>query len=68
VSYESVPALFTGICDAIREKDDTTALIPHQDIPDRIRSIRTIDTEIPSNYGLITYTAQIPAAAEIEIS
>ncbi len=50
MSYESVPALFTGICDAIREKDGTTALIPHQDIPDRIR---TIDTKIPSNYGKI---------------
>lgn len=65
MSYESVSALFTGICDAIREKDGTTALIPHQDIPDRIR---TIETQIPSNYGLITYTAQIPAAAEIKIS
>jgi hypothetical protein len=65
MSYESVPALFTGICDAIREKDGTTALIPHQDIPDRIR---TIEARIPSNYGLVTYTAQIPAAAEIEIS
>jgi hypothetical protein len=65
MSYESVPALFTGICDAIREKDGTTALISHQDIPDRIRNI---DMRIPSNYGLITFTAQVPTAAEIKIS
>lgn len=38
--YGTVDALFTGICDAIREKDGTTALISHQDIPERISAIR----------------------------
>lgn len=38
--YETVDALFTGICDAIREKDGTTALIAHQDIPERIAAIQ----------------------------
>lgn len=37
--YETTDALFTGICDAIREKDGTTALISHQDIPARIAAI-----------------------------
>lgn len=37
--YETVRDLFTGICDAIREKDGTTALISHQDIPERIGAI-----------------------------
>lgn len=37
--YETVDGLFTGICDAIREKDGTTALIQHQDIPERIAAI-----------------------------
>lgn len=37
--YETVDSLFTGICDAIREKDGTTALISHQDIPARIEAI-----------------------------
>ena len=37
--YETVDALLTGICDAIREKDGTTALISHQDIPSRIAGI-----------------------------
>lgn len=37
--YETTDALFTGICDAIRDKDGTTALISHQDIPARIAAI-----------------------------
>lgn len=37
--YETVDGLFTGICDAIREKDGTTALINHQDIPARIEAL-----------------------------
>lgn len=37
--YETTDALFTGICDAIREKDGTTALISHQQIPARISAI-----------------------------
>ena len=61
--FESVSSLFTGICDAIRAKDGTTAPIAHQDIPDRIAAIKP-----PSNYGLITFTAAIPAAAEIKVS
>lgn len=37
--YETIDSLFTGICDSIREKDGTTALISHQDIPARIAAI-----------------------------
>lgn len=37
--YETVDSLFTGICDSIREKDGTTGLISHQDIPARIAAI-----------------------------
>lgn len=43
--YETVDSLFSGICNAIREKDGTTALINHQDIPERI-------IEIPSGGGV----------------
>lgn len=39
MSYSTIGGLFTGICDAIREKDGTTGLINHQDIPDRISAI-----------------------------
>lgn len=38
--YETVDSLFAGICNAIREKDGTTALISHQDIPNRIMGIQ----------------------------
>lgn len=58
--YKTVDELFTAICDAIREMDGTEELIQHQDIPDRIK--------IPSNYGLVTFTAVVPTAAEIMIS
>ena len=61
--YENVTTLFTGICDAIRTKDGTTEPIQHQDIPDRITAIKP-----PSNYGLVTFTAAIPTAAQIQIS
>ena len=61
--YESASELFKGICDAIREKDGTSELISHQSIPDRIAAIKP-----PSNYGLITFTAAIPTAAEIKVS
>lgn len=37
--YETTDALFAGICDEIRAKDGTTALIRHQDIPARIAAI-----------------------------
>lgn len=37
--YETTDALFTGICDAIREKDGTTGPIRHQQIPERIAAI-----------------------------
>lgn len=41
LTYETLPALFTGICDAIRSKDGTSAQINHQDIPAKISAIVT---------------------------
>jgi len=58
--YETVGELFTAICDAVREIEGSEDLIPHQEIPARIK--------IPSNYGLVTFTAVVPTAAEIMIS
>ncbi len=40
--YKTLDSLFDGICNAIREKDGTTALISHQDIPERIKSIPNV--------------------------
>ena len=61
--YNNVSEWLTDICDAVREKDSTTEIINHVDIPDRIRRIKP-----PSNYGLITFTAIIPTTAEIKVS
>lgn len=46
LTYETLPELFTGICDAIREKDGTSADINHQDIPTRISAIPTGGNDI----------------------
>lgn len=58
--YETVDELFTAICDAVRALEGSKDLIPHQEIPERIK--------IPSNYGLVTFTAVVPTAAVITIS
>lgn len=39
LTYETLPALFTGICDAIRTKTGGSDPIPHQSIPDMIENI-----------------------------
>ena len=39
MSYTTITELFSGICDAIRDKDGTTDPINHQDIPARIAAI-----------------------------
>jgi len=58
--YKTVDELFKAICDAVRELEGSEDLIPHQEIPERIK--------IPSNYGLVTFTAVVPTAAEIMVS
>ena len=42
--YNSIHELFTGICDAIRAKDGTTAPINHVDIPVKILAINNFST------------------------
>lgn len=39
LTYETLPALFTGICDAIRSKTGEVGAINHQDIPAAIANI-----------------------------
>lgn len=46
MKYNDLNSLFKGICDAIRKKDGTTALISHQDIPDRIMNLSGVGTDI----------------------
>lgn len=39
MTYTTLTELFKAICDAIRAKDETTEVIQHQDIPERIKAI-----------------------------
>lgn len=39
LTYDTLPALFTGICDAIRSKTGGIELIDHQSIPDQIANL-----------------------------
>lgn len=39
MGYSNIKDLFSGICNAIREKDGSTSIIRHQDIPERIKNI-----------------------------
>lgn len=41
LTYDTLPALFTGICDAIRDKTGGTDPIAHQSIPSAIADIPT---------------------------
>lgn len=52
----NIKDLFTQICDAIREKDGTVALINHVDIPKRIQSINSNGDGITPT-GTINITA-----------
>lgn len=57
LTYETLPALFTGICDAIRSKTGGTSLIAHQEIPGIISDLAvapTIAFDINSTTATVT--------------
>ena len=71
LTYETLPALFTGICDAIRTKTGGTDPINHQDIPESIANLPSGDGDkvlesysgaltLPSAGNMRSYT--MPAA------
>jgi hypothetical protein len=62
-NYTTLSALFTATANAIRAKTGDSATIVADDFPTEIAAIKP-----PSNYGLITFTAAIPTAAEIKVS
>lgn len=39
MAYTNAKDLMTAICDAVREKEGSSELIPHQELPERIRGI-----------------------------
>ena len=71
LTYETLPALFTGICNAIRTKTGGTDPINHQDIPESIANLPSGDGDkvlesysgaltLPSAGNMRSYT--MPAA------
>ena len=76
LTYETLPALFTGICDAIRAKTGGTDLINHQDIPSAIGDIpmgssgSTVYANKalnPAGYGSATDTFTITGAGTLTL-
>lgn len=74
LTYETLPALFTGICDAIRTKTGGTDPINHQDIPSAIGGISTGTDVIlankfmnPPSYGSASETITVPANGQVTI-
>ena len=56
-NYETVTSLLTATCNAIREKEGSTGLINHQDIPSRIQNLKSSKQDILSlASGLTKYT------------
>lgn len=39
--YPTLKSWATAVCDAVREKEESTGEIPHQDVPDRILGLRS---------------------------
>lgn len=50
--YPTLKSWATAVCDAVREKEESTGEIPHQDVPDRIHAIRTRPDEYPGPYTI----------------
>lgn len=50
--YPTLKSWATAVCDAVREKEESTDAIPHQDVPDRIHAIRTRPDEYPGPYTI----------------
>lgn len=55
MAYENVKDLMTAICDAVREKEGSSDLIPHQELPERISGIFGAETVVDElKYKIVT--------------
>ena len=57
LTYETLPALFTGICDALRVQTGGSDLINHQDIPSVIAGISGDSLDLTTITTPTTFTA-----------
>lgn len=72
--YNTLTDLMTGICEAVREKEGSSELIPAPDIPDRIRGISggeenllktSIHTFIPGIFDSSFLTTEVTVVKEV---
>lgn len=73
MAYENVKDLMIAICDAVREREGSSELIPHQELPERIRGIggeenllkTSIHTFIPGIFDSSFLTAEVTVVKEV---
>ena len=72
--YNTLIDLMTGICNAVREKEGSSELIPAPDIPEKIRGISggeenllktSIHTFIPGIFDSGFLTAEVTVVKEV---
>lgn len=68
--YNTLTDLMTGICDAVREKEGSSELIPAQDIPERIRGISSGEVAIlqTSSMGMANSGSGIANVLQTEVT
>lgn len=74
MAYENVKDLMEAICDAVREREGSSNLIPHQELPERIRGISggeenllktSIHTFIPGIFDSSFLTTEVTVVKEV---
>lgn len=71
MTYNNLTDWATSICDAIREKEGSSDLIPAQDIPERIRGIQSGgDVAIlqTSSMGMANSGSEIASFLQTEVT
>lgn len=67
--YNTLTDLMTGICEAVREKEGSSDLIPAPDIPERIRGIKSGgDILQTSSMGMANSGSEIASFLQTEVT
>lgn len=67
--YNTLTDLMTGICNAVREKEGSSDLIPAPDIPERIRGIQSGgDILQTSSMGMANSGSEIASFLQTEVT
>lgn len=67
--YNTLTDLMTGICNAVREKEGSSELIPAPDIPERIRGIQSGEDILQtSSMGMANSGTEITNVLQTEVT